>query len=69
MEVLTWLLTWSDDVITPQILVRVGSRFPSRVTDRVAEPLMSSYDVSLTWTRADVEVLAWLLTWSDDVIY
>jgi len=25
-------------------------------------------DVSLTWTRADVDVLAWLLTWSDDVI-
>ena len=29
---------------------------------------MSSYDVLLTWTRANVEVLAWLLTWSDDVI-
>ena len=68
MEVLAWLLTWSDDVITPQILVQVGSGFPSRVTDRVAEPLMSSYDVLLTWTRVDVEVLAWLLTWSDDVI-
>ena len=25
-------------------------------------------DVSLTWTRADVDVLAWLLTWTDDVI-
>ena len=24
--------------------------------------------MSLTWTRADVDVLAWLLTWSDDVI-
>ena len=33
-----------------------------------SEPLTSSYDVSLRWTRADVEVLAWLLTWSDDVI-
>ena len=68
IEVLTWLLTWSDDVIIPQILVRVGSGFSSWVTDRVAEPLMSSYDVLLTWIRADVEVLAWLLTWSDDVI-
>ena len=32
---------------------------------------MSSYDVSLTWTRADValadvDVLAWLMTWTDD---
>ena len=68
MEVLTWLLTWSDDVIIPQILVQVGSGFSSWVTDRVAEHLMSSYDVLLTWIRADVEVLAWLLTWSDDVI-
>ena len=32
------------------------------------DPLTSSYDVSLTWTRADVDVFAWLLTWSDDVI-
>ena len=31
------------------------------------ESLTSSYDVSLMWTKADVEVLAWLLTWSDDV--
>ena len=23
----------------------------------------------MTWTRADVDVLAWLLTWSDDVIW
>ena len=50
-----------------RILVRVGSGFPGRVTGRTVEPL-TSYDVSLTWTRADVEVLAWLLTWSDDVI-
>ena len=35
---------------------------------RVVDPLTSSYDVSLTWTRVDVDVLAWLLTWSDDVI-
>ena len=51
-----------------RILVRVGSGFPSRVTGRVVDLLTSSYDVSLTWTRADVDVLAWLLTWSDDVI-
>ena len=28
----------------------------------------SSYDVSMTWTRADVDMLAWLLMWTDDVI-
>ena len=44
-----------------------------RVTGRAVDPLTSSYDVSLTWTRvdvalADVDVLAWLLTWTDDVI-
>ena len=51
-----------------QILVRVGSGFPSQVTGRAIDPLTSSYDVSLTWTRADVDVLTWLLTCSDDVI-
>ena len=51
-----------------RIPVRVGSGFPGRVTGRAVDPLMSSYDVSLTWTRADVDVLAWLKTWSDDVI-
>ena len=50
------------------IPVRVGSGFPSRVTGRAVEPLTSSYDVLLTWTRVDVDVLAWLLTWSDDII-
>ena len=50
-----------------RILVRVGSGFLGWVTGRVVEPLTSSYDMSLTWTRADVEVLAWLLTWSDDI--
>ena len=50
-----------------QILVRVGSRFLGQVAGRAVEPLTSSYDVPLTWTRADVEVLAWLLTWGDDV--
>ena len=41
-----------------RILVRVGSGFPGQVTGRAADPLTSSYDVSLTWTRADVDVLA-----------
>ena len=41
---------------------------PGRVTGRAVDSLTSSYDVSLTWTRADVDMLAWLLTWSDDVI-
>ena len=52
-----------------RILVRVDSWFPSRVTSRAVDPLTSSYDVSLTWTRANVDVLAWLLTWIDDVIW
>ena len=51
-----------------RILVRIGFGFPGRVTGRAVEPLMSFYDVSMMWTRADVDVLAWLLTWSDDVI-
>ena len=51
-----------------RILVRVGFGFPGRVTGRAIDPLTSSYDVSLTWIRADVDVIAWLLTWSDDVI-
>ena len=42
---------------------------PGRVTGRAAKPLTSSYDMSLTWTKADVEVLAWLLTWNDDIIW
>ena len=42
--------------------------FPGQVTGRAVDPLTSSYDVSLTWTRADMDVLAWLLSWSDDVI-
>ena len=41
-----------------RILVGVGSGFPGQVTGRAADPLTSSYDVSLTWTRADVDVLA-----------
>ena len=46
-------------VLTGQIrVVRVGSVDTADMAD----------DVSLTGTRADVEVLAWLLTWSDDVI-
>ena len=50
-----------------RILVRVGSGFLGRVMGRTVEPLTSSYDVSMTWTRADVDMLAWLLTWTDDV--
>ena len=50
------------------ILVHVGSGFSGQVTGRAVDPLMTSYDVSLTWTRANVDVLLWLLTWSDDVI-
>ena len=46
------------------ILVRVSSGFPGRVTGRTVDPLTSSYDVS----RADVDMLAWLLMWTDDVI-
>ena len=52
-----------------RILVRVDSGFPGRVPSWAAKPLTSSYDVPLTWTRADVEVLAWLLTWGDDVTW
>ena len=51
-----------------RILVRVGFGFLGRVTGRTVEQLTSSYDVLMTWTRADVDMLAWLLTWSDDVI-
>ena len=32
-----------------RVLVRVGSRFPGRVTGRTVEPLTSANDVSLTW--------------------
>ena len=51
-----------------RILVRVSFGFLGWVTGQVVELLTSSYDVSLKWIRADVDVLAWLLTWSDDVI-
>ena len=49
---------WSGSVLG----FRVG------VTGQTVDPLTSSYDVSMTWTRADVDMLAWLLTWTDDVI-
>ena len=45
-----------------------SQRVSELVTGRAVELLTSSYDVLLIWTRANVEVLAWLLTWSDDVI-
>ena len=48
--------------------ILVGFGFPGRVTGRTVDPLTSSYDVLMTWTRADVDMLAWLLTWTDDVI-
>ena len=51
-----------------RVLVRVGSRFSGRVTGQTVEPLTSANDVSMTWIRADVDMLAWLLTWTDDVI-
>ena len=46
-------------------MVRVGSVRVVVLTDDTADV---ADDVSMTWTRADVDVLAWLLTWSDDVI-
>ena len=51
-----------------RILVRVGSGFSSWATGRAVDLLTSSCDMSLTWTRADVDMLAWLLTWINDVI-
>ena len=45
------------------MLVRVGSGFPGRVTGGAVDPMTSSYDVLLTWTRADVDKLTWLMTW------
>ena len=50
-----------------RILVRVGSGFLGRVTDRAVEPMMSSYDVSLTWLMTCLGLM-WLLTCIDDVI-
>ena len=40
-----------------RILVRVSSEFSGRVTGRAVDLLMSSYDVLLTWTKADVDML------------
>ena len=44
------------------------SGFPSQVMDQAIEPLARPDDTALTWTRADLDVLAWLLMWIDDVI-
>ena len=52
-----------------RILVWVGFGFPGRVAGQAVEPLTSSYDVALTCTRADMDVLVWLLSWSDDIIW
>ena len=60
-------VNWSRIKVN-RYMVRVGSRFFGSVTDRVAETLTHPDDLALTWTKADVDVLAWLLTWSDDVI-
>ena len=38
-----------------------------RVSKSGSRPLTSYYDVSLTWTRVDMDMLAWLITSSDDV--
>ena len=43
-------------------MVRVGSAFPSQVTKRAAEPLTSSYYVSLTWPRACVACWCGMMT-------
>ena len=48
--------------------VRVGFGFSGSVTDRAAETLTHPDDVAMTWTRADMDMLAWLLTWSYNVI-
>ena len=47
-----------------RILVWVGFGFLGRATSRAVDLLTSSYDMSLIWTRADVDMLAWI----DDVI-
>ena len=38
-----------------------------RVSRSGSRPLTSYYDVLLTWTRVDMDMLAWLITSSDDV--
>ena len=58
-------LVWGQ---SQRILVWVDSEFPGRATGQAVDPLTSSYDMSLTWTKADVDMLVWLLTWMDDVI-
>ena len=60
-------VNWSRVKVNGYI-VRVGSGFFGPVTDQAAETLTHPDDVVLTWTRADVDVLVWLLTWSDDII-
>ena len=48
--------------------VKVNGYWSGLVPGRAVDPLTSSYDVSMTWTRADVDMLAWLLMWTNDVI-
>lgn len=45
-----------------------GLHCSSWVNDRAIELLMSNDDVLVMWTRANVDMLVWLLTKSDDVI-
>ena len=49
-------------------MVRVGFEFSKSSTNQAAKTLTHPNDVALTWTKADMDVLAWLLTWSDDII-
>ena len=41
---------------------------PSQVTDQAVKALLSYDDVSMMWTKANVAILACLMTWQDDVI-
>ena len=37
--------------------------FSGQVMDQAIEPLAHPDDAALTWTRADLDVLAWLMMW------
>ena len=59
-------LNWSK-VKVNGYMVRVSSEFSGSITNRAIETLTHPDDMALKWTRAEVDVLMWLLTWSDDV--
>ena len=40
----------------------------SQVTDQAIKALLSYDDVSMMWTKANVAILACLMTWQDDII-